>query len=462
MNIELFTTFFREVENQVDTESIHAYWQALTPYYDVGNWMLPLPSWRYRPYDDSGQRAWEILQHDFANSPTNNTFCIYLHVPFCSSKCGFCDNYSFKLGNHQQKLIQEYVDLLCCELELWSQQGNLSLRPVSTVHIGGGTPTFIGETALRQIVECCRANFAISSQTEWALESTVQSLTPSMIQTMHELGYRRLHIGVQSLQDEVRTLIGRRNPAIDVLRTIDRTLALGWVVSVDLICGLPSQTLVGLIQNIKCLIEHGVDGFSLYEYLVYPQNQRWSAQHGLTHPERHLSNYWMLVAGASLLETHGFTKNLFNHWANIHDENIYFTFPTRGEDLLAVGTIADGIFGDYHYRHPRYARYLKTVHSGFPGLEGGLRHDIAYQSIHPFIIGIQSGTIAPHLLPQLWNFRTSSGLPLIERWLACRLVCENADGGLDLTASGSWFAGNLISEIASYQQEPVGETSRVT
>jgi coproporphyrinogen III oxidase-like Fe-S oxidoreductase len=451
MNTETFTHFFRDVERKVDVDSIRAQWMALSPHYDVGNWVLPLPPWRHRPYEDSGPRAWEVLQNEFAKGASDNPFCIYLHIPFCSSKCGFCDNYSFKLGSHQQQVIQGYVDLLCDELKLWSRQGNLSLRPVSTIHLGGGAPTFIGESALRQIIECCKGHFAVNEQTELALESTVQSLTPTMIQTMHELGFRRLHIGVQTLQDDVRSLIGRRNPSVNVLQTITRTLELGWVVSVDLICGLPSQTLSSLIHDIETLIEYEADGFSLYEYLVYPQNRRWSTQHGLTHPERHLSNYWMLVAGATLLESRGLTKNLFNHWVSERDKNVYFTFPTRGEDLLAVGTIADGVFGDYHYRHPRYASYLKSAHSGFPGLEGGLRHDAAYQHIHPFIIGVQSGTLAPHLLPELWTFKAVDGTSLVDRWIRCGLVSENDFGGLDLTPSGSWFAGNLIAEIASYQ-----------
>lgn len=450
MSTHDFTEFFRGQENRLDVDSIRAHWLALASHYDVGNWVLPLPPWRHRPYDDSGANAWGNLQRDLSASLSNSPFCIYLHIPFCSSKCGFCDNYSFKLGNRQEAVIQEYVDLLCNELILWSQQGNLSQRPVSTIHFGGGTPTFIGEQALIQIINCCREHFTITDQTELALESTVQSLTQTMILTMHGLGFRRLHIGVQTLQDDARALIGRRNPARNVLETIAQVLSLDWIVSVDLICGLPLQTLDGLMTDIECLIEIGVDGFSLYEYLVYPQNQRWSARHGLTNPQRHLTNYWMLVAGATLLETRGFTKNLFNHWANQRDKNIYFTFPTRGEDLLAVGTIADGLFGDYHYRHPRFAKYLQTAHSGFPGLEGGLRHDPTYNFIQPFITGIQSGTLPPHLLPKLWTAQTSDGVNMIDRWLSCGLVRENDHGGLELTPSGSWFAGNLIAEINTH------------
>lgn len=447
MNTNEFITFFRDAPPAIDVDTIRVNWETLSPFYTVDNWLLPLPPWLHKPYQDPGKGAWTALCQDLAESPIDKPFCIYMHAPFCSSKCGFCDNYSFKLGSHQATHVKNYVERLCCEMQLWGEQGNLSQRPVSTVHLGGGTPTFLGETALTRLAECCRDHFSISQDTEWALESTVQSLTPSMIKTMHSLGYRRLHIGVQSMEDSVRRTIGRRTPAAQVQQVVETTLSLGWVVSVDLICGLPGQTLTGFLDGIETLIKMGVNGFSLYELLVFPQNIRWCAQHGLTDPRRHLKNYWMFAAGASLLASHGFRKNLFNHWADERDANIYFTFPTRDEDLLAIGTIADGVFGDYHYRHGRYADYMKTACGGLPGLEGGLRRDSAFNRLRPLTTAIQSGHIPAGLVDELAVHRTSDGLPLLARWMTCNMVVESGDGGVDLTSSGSWFTGNLIAEL---------------
>ncbi len=442
MSITNFDTFFRNAPPQVDVATIRRYWQATGSTYDVSNWLLPLPPWRQRPYEQSGHEAWDIVRHDLAQTDADRAFCIYLHVPFCFGKCGFCDSYSFKLGSHKDARIQEYTDRLCYELELWSQQSNLSQRPVSTVHMGGGTPTFLGEAALTQIVDCCQRHFSITPTTEWALESTTQELTPSMIQTMHELGYRRLHIGVQSMEDDVRAAIGRKTRAQTVLEKIHAAKSLGWIVSVDLICGLPHQTLRGFIEGIETLAAAGINGFSLYDLLIYPQNRRWAIQHNLNNRERHLPNYWMLLAGADLLERHGFHKNLFNHWADKQDQNIYFTFPTRGEDLLAIGTIADGVFGNYHYRHPTYASYMKEARAGRPGLEGGLRRESAADQAHPLAVAVLAGQIPANLVSLL----REAGL--LARWLDCQMVNTESDGSLKLTINGTWFAGNLIAEIA--------------
>jgi coproporphyrinogen III oxidase-like Fe-S oxidoreductase len=152
----------------------------------------------------------------------------------------------------------------------------------------------------------------------------------------------------------------------------------------------------------------------------------------------------MFQAGASLLSASGYGKNLFNHWANGRDTNVYFTFPTRAEDCLAIGTIADGVFGDYHYRHPRYADYLSLAQSGLPGLEGGLRRTPFESKVQPLVSSLLSGRLSGALEAALY---TPEGMLLLPQWLKHGLIERNSDGGLQLTNSGSWFAGNLIAEL---------------
>lgn len=436
-----FAAYFRHAPPTVDVEAVRQAWAALVDY-DVNRWLLPLPPWAHRRYDDNPDRAWATLQRVLAESDTNKPICIYLHVPFCSRKCGFCDSYSFKLGAHQEARIHEYVNRLCDELRRWSAQGNLAARPVATVHLGGGTPPFVGEAALKQIVDCCRAQFNVTDTTEWAVETTVESLTPGMVVALHELGFRRLHVGVQSLEDSVRAAIGRRRSAAEALDSIRRTRTLGWVVSVDMVCGLPQQTLAGFMDGLAALLDAGVNGVSLYELLIYPQNRRWAEQYGLL-ARNHTANYWMFLAGALYLEARGYQKNLFNHWADALDKNIYFTFPQRGEDLLAVGAIADGVFGDYHYRHPRYAPYLN---SPVPGLEGGLWKTSTERQLWPLMTAVLSGHVSTEGRAAL---EAADGGLVVERWQHNGLVAPGGDGSLRLTAGGSWFAGNMLADVGA-------------
>lgn len=427
----------------VGVEAVRRSLAALSPEYDVNGWRLPLPPWAQRPYDDSGARAWETLQGSLAREGSAGALCIYMHVPFCDAKCGFCDSYSFKLGSRVEETATAYVERLCQELTLWSELPGIRGRPISTVHLGGGTPTFLGEKLLTRLVECARGSFAISGVTEWALEATASSLTSGMIATLDGLGFRRLHVGVQTLEDPVRLAIGRRGSASDVLARIDAALATGWVLSVDLLCGLPGQTVGGFIEGIETLVRAGVDGFSLYELLIYRQNRRWAESYGLT-TRTHVANYLMFLAGAGVLESRGYDKNLFNHWAGTRDANVYFTFPTRGEDCLALGAIADGVFGDYHYRHPRYAPYLQAAVSGSPGLEGGLRRTVRENAVRPLVTALLSGHIEA---AQAGEFVTGDGTSLVDKWRANAFLEPEPGGGLRLTPSGAWFTGNLIAEV---------------
>lgn len=437
--MDLFDTCFTGLPELVDRADITESFAKLGSFYDVNRWQLPLPLWANRPYDFSGADAWQEVQSEIRASDPGRPFCLYLHIPFCTSKCGFCDSYSFKLAARVEEHATRYLDLLCGELALWSRIDPLSGRPVSTVHLGGGTPAFIGERGLARLVDTIRQRFSVDDSTEWALETTVESLTPGMIAALERLGFTRLHLGIQTLEDDSRRLIGRRRPAGEALAIAAEMRSRGWIVSVDLIAGLPGQTLAGYMGGISDLVAAGVDGFSLYELLIYPQNRRWAESHGLVDRD-HLPNALMFAAGAALLEARGFKKNLFNHWANDRDANVYFTFPQRGDDLLAIGTIADGVFGGVHYRHPRYAPYTMAEP---PGLEGGLRRTAFEDRLKPLVTALLAGALQVPFLDQLKGRRLAA---LLARWAACGLIASDGKG-MALTSTGSWFTGTMIAEL---------------
>lgn len=129
-------------------------------------------------------------------------------------------------------------------------------------------------------------------------------------------------------------------------------------------------------------------------------------------------------------------------------------FRRGARNLLAVGTIADGVFGDYHYRHPRYAAYLAGTHSGLPGLEGGLRRNAVEQRAKPLTTAILSSRIPVELAQVLQSPATPGGGSLIQRWLDNALIRPGPDGSLSLTPVGSWFAGNMIDEVTRLHLDP--------
>jgi len=333
------------------------------------------------------------------------------------------------------------------EIRLWSALGTLACRPVSTVHLGGGTPTFLPAKLFTRLISSCRTHFRTGPQTEWALESTTSELTDDMFTLLADLGFTRLHIGVQSLQDDVRQRIKRREPATSVLRKIAKAVGTGWIVSVDLICGLPGQSLEGLLSDVSSLAAAGVDGFSLYHLQLSSQNRRFAKRYGLT-ARNHLIDYFLFHAACRWLTHLGYRKTLFNHFAGQRDTNLYFTFPERGEDCLALGTIADGVFHDYHYRHLEYKAYTQNVDATSPGLQGGLRRNALENRLQPLEVAILSGTIPPGLFAEVLG--EGSWEKLLHYWQESALVEEDSeDGSLHLTTNGSWLTSTMMAQLFS-------------
>ena len=451
MEQRFFDQFFQAAPTEVDVEAIRREWLALKPPYRIDDRRLPLPVWARRGFTETGEQAWTVLRRDVGRIDLARPFCIYVHIPFCASRCSFCDCYSFPLRRHRTRHIEGYLALLSQEIRFWSQLGTLAHRPVSTVHFGGGTPTFLGGEHFSRLVQDLRESFHTSPQTEWALESTSSELTDEMFSSLSALGFTRLHVGVQSLEDHVRRIMDRREPASTVLGKIASAVSMGWVVSVDLILGLPGQTLEGALDDVKALEAVGVDGFSLYELQLSSRNGRFAQRHGLLGRNR-LTTYLLLQGVSRLLSSLGYRKTLFNHFSRERDTNLYFTFPERGEDCLALGTIADGVFGDYHYRHPEYKPYCQSVDEAFPGLQGGLRRSALESRLFLLEITLLSASISPELFADVLGRDRSEAL--LRHWREAVLVGEDPlSGRLCLTANGSWFVSKMMAELSAHNLE---------
>ncbi len=424
----------------VDVDALRRQWLALRPPFVSEQRHQPVPIWVRRPFTESGWQAWQVLRRDVPSIDPARPFCVYVHVPFCAERCAFCDCYSFRLGSHRERHVEAYLGLLATEIQSWAGLGSLAHRPLSTVHLGGGTPLLLGAAALERLVALCRQHLSPGPETEWALESTASDLSPTMLACLDALGFTRLHVGVQSLDDGLRPALGRRLPSAGVLAAIERAVARGWVVSVDLLCGLPGQTLTGLLGDIEALAAAGVDGFSLYELNLSRRNRPFAERYGLNR-RSHAQNYLAFMLTSQFLVARGYRKTAYNHFARPRDTNLYVTHSKRGEDLLALGTVADGSFGDYLYRHRPYAPYCRAVAEDFPGLQGGLRRSDAENHLQPLVTALMIGRVALPLLQAL------AGPELTDQWQELQLLAPGeGDEQLCLTDSGSWFVGNMIEQ----------------
>ncbi len=225
-----------------------------------------------------------------------------------------------------------------------------------------------------------------------------------------------------------------------VKRLID-ALECGFITTVDIIYGLPGQTLPGLLASIKRLVEIGIYGVSLYRFNLSDRNLRFLGKFPVFSPDA-LLDYVIYQAAEQIFVNAGYRKNHFSHFALTEDRNLYYTHAHRGEDLLAFGTSADGIFGNYQYRHPGFKQYVAGNKDNVPVLEGGIMKSAMEQAVQPAVASLMCGNISRSILQGI------GGEDLLDAWNDMGLVAgTDDDDRYTLTANGSWFVDQLIQEV---------------
>ncbi len=188
---------------------------------------------------------------------------IYIHVPFCMSKCNYCAFYSFACNTPDW---QKYANDITTELQFWANK--LGRVHVPTVFFGGGTPSLMPVTIFEKIVNCINTNFNINTDCEITLESNPGTLDTSKLADFKSLGMNRLSVGVQSLTDSELQFLGRRHNVADAVMLLEKAQNMGLRVSADFIYGLPNQDVKSVIKLCENINRLGLSHVSLYELTI--------------------------------------------------------------------------------------------------------------------------------------------------------------------------------------------------
>ncbi|MFH1136959.1 MAG: radical SAM protein [Pseudomonadota bacterium] len=432
-----------EAPATLDVGEIRRTVQAISAWRDPSRARQPSPPWERTSWSHSGPEAWAALQGVIHEDGRAGPMSVYAHIPFCEERCGFCDCRAVPLARPGGRLETGFLETLVSEIKAWGKLGPLRKRPVATVHFGGGTPNRIGDEGFNQIIEALRANLNITPATEWAVEITGRLMTPERLERLRRWGFSRLHVGVQSLDDSVRARLGRRDAGAELLGKIKTALGLDFVASGDLICGLPGQTPATWLDTVQRLVEAGISGLSLYRFNISRRNLAFVRRNQPWTPDP-VRAYVLFLAGVQVLFRAGYRFRYYNHLARPEDLNLYFTHPARGEDLLALGPTADGVFGDFAYRAVGLGAYRRAARDprNPAGLEGGGRLPAWERVGRPVLTGLISGRLSAEALGGLGLER------LADRWLSLGLLRPGArDESLELTANGAWFIDDLLGEV---------------
>ncbi|MCI0855736.1 MAG: radical SAM family heme chaperone HemW [Chloroflexi bacterium] len=191
-------------------------------------------------------------------------FSLYLHIPFCTVKCGYCD---FNAYAGKEHLIPSYAQALVKEAQLWRTA--TAGRSVTTVFFGGGTPSLMPVEEMATMMEGFRATFDILADAEISLEANPGSLDEAYLRGLLELGFNRLSIGVQSFHDEELEALDRTHSAAEAGEAFQAARSAGFRnVSIDLMFGLPEQQMASWQESVETALALEPDHISLYALTV--------------------------------------------------------------------------------------------------------------------------------------------------------------------------------------------------
>ncbi|MBP3384097.1 MAG: radical SAM family heme chaperone HemW [Firmicutes bacterium] len=184
---------------------------------------------------------------------------LYIHIPFCLKKCGYCDFLSF--GGCSSRLQEQYVEALKNEIGMYAGQG----IKIDTVFIGGGTPSLLHENHITEIMKAAEAAFCITEDAEITIEANPKTLNADKLSVYRRAGINRLSMGAQAMNDEMLEFMGRAHDRADFLENFRQARQAGFDnINADLMFGIPGQTMEMWKDSLRQMIGLGPDHISFY------------------------------------------------------------------------------------------------------------------------------------------------------------------------------------------------------
>ncbi|NML45245.1 oxygen-independent coproporphyrinogen III oxidase [Ramlibacter sp. G-1-2-2] len=237
-----------------------------------------VPGPRYTSYPTAdrfveafGERdyAQALLQRREGPAALSLPLSLYVHIPFCESLCYYCACNKIITKHHDRAAT--YLRYLNREVELHTQTLGTG-QPVSQLHLGGGTPTFLSDDELRELMAMLRRSFAVAPGAECSIEIDPRTVSAERLQVLADLGFNRISFGVQDFDPEVQKAVHRVQPYEQVADLMQHARRIGFdSINVDLIYGLPRQTPESFARTLQQVATLKPDRIALYAYAHLPE-----------------------------------------------------------------------------------------------------------------------------------------------------------------------------------------------
>lgn len=205
-------------------------------------------------------------------SAHTDSFGVYLHVPFCATRCGYCDFNTYTPGQLGSGETQgDYLDAIVAELEMAVVKHPELARGADTVFVGGGTPSMLGASGLRRLLDGVRNSFGLADDAEVTTESNPESTSPEFFEGLAEAGFTRVSLGMQSAVPHVLATLDRTHTPGRPAAAVAEARAAGFEhINLDVIYGTPGESMADLDTTLEAVLATEVDHVSAYSLIVEP------------------------------------------------------------------------------------------------------------------------------------------------------------------------------------------------
>ena len=370
---------------------------------------------------------------------------LYVHVPFCVRKCGYC---SFHSGPFSAGAARAYVQLVLREMAARGQ--SLGRVPVESVYFGGGTPSLLESGQIEAMLQGAAASFDLGADAEITLEANPDSaLRPGFLGSVRGLGVNRLSLGVQSLQDDLLAMLGRPHDGRQARMAVEAARKSGFSnLSLDLIWGLPGQSLERWMDDLAAAValapEHlSCYGLSLEEGTALARKVE-EGDLGLPGEETQARMY---LDGSQFLESVGYAHYEISSYTRPGRESRHNQGYWAGKDYLGLGPAAVSTIGDRRWSNPAALREYASVVTG--GGEANEMEELSAQTRRQEMVMLALRTAGGL---DLEKFKATTGTefpwrhPAVEQLRSSGLV-RPRDGHLQLTREGMLVSNSVIEMV---------------
>ncbi len=334
---------------------------------------------------DPSLQASDLVDCGQTTADTSTPLSLYVHIPFCAHVCYYCA--CNKVITRNRKKAQPYLDTLYQEMAQLSKWYSKD-RIVEQLHWGGGTPTFISNEQMTELMQALRDNFNLldDDSGDYSIEIDPREVDNETLQVLRTIGFNRISLGVQDVELKVQEAVNRVQPVEEVAAVLNEARRLGFrSINMDLIYGLPHQTLESFKKTLATIIELSPDRLSVFNYAHMPDRFR-SQKHihaeDLPSPETKLA---ILETTIAMLTNAGYVYIGMDHFAKPDDElaiaqrnnqlhRNFQGYTTHKEcDLVAMGVSSISQIGDVYYQNQHDMRlYTDAVESDVHAINRGV------------------------------------------------------------------------------------------